>query len=448
MAAPVINGKTQFFDAAGVSLALGSVAFYIPGTLTPKDTWQDSAGTILNTNPVALDASGSAIIYGNGSYRQIVKDSLGNTIWDQVAQSVPTVVSLSGTGGAAQVGMSAGGTVESVLASLIGYNGSILATPNLYTPQAPTANQSGFGVVNRLLVQRANAEGAAGTPITYDALLRPEFYIERHSGGSLSDYQSGESNVLLAPSFFISTTAESTSTNALSGIHSRMISDTTAPAAPAATGVAHAAGAPGQAIINTSVNDLCAYTGYARAGAPTSTANRSIWAANFIVAHASGNVPANCVGVEIDVIPEVTPASGSDVGITDNFTGIWIQAAGTNGTTLAPMWATCGLFISSATNTTGFVQGIRLTASCKTWAMNLTNNATTAGAHGVSIQTACTDPNHNILVAQALGTAGTQLAVSGTLANPISIKVNSTLRNVQTKAFSTLAAGDLVLIGV
>jgi hypothetical protein len=77
-------GKQQFFDAAGVSLALGSVAFFIPGTTTPKDTWQDSGQTTLNTNPVALDASGSAIVYVSGAYRQIVKDLLGNTIWDQV----------------------------------------------------------------------------------------------------------------------------------------------------------------------------------------------------------------------------------------------------------------------------------------------------------------------------------------------------------------------------
>lgn len=58
--------------------------FYIPNTLTPKNTWQDSGLTILNTNPVNLDAAGRAVIWGSGSYRQIVKDAVGNTIWDQV----------------------------------------------------------------------------------------------------------------------------------------------------------------------------------------------------------------------------------------------------------------------------------------------------------------------------------------------------------------------------
>jgi hypothetical protein len=86
MAVPVLNGKTQFLDAAGVSLALGTVTLYVPGTTTPKQTWQDQAKTILNTLPtINLDAGGYAMIYGSGAYRQIVKDSIGTTIWDQIA---------------------------------------------------------------------------------------------------------------------------------------------------------------------------------------------------------------------------------------------------------------------------------------------------------------------------------------------------------------------------
>src|ERR1035437_2412712 len=55
---------------------------YVPLTLTPQNTWQDSAQTILNTNPVVLDSRGQATIYGVGSYRQIVTDSLGNVQYD------------------------------------------------------------------------------------------------------------------------------------------------------------------------------------------------------------------------------------------------------------------------------------------------------------------------------------------------------------------------------
>lgn len=83
MATILPTGETTFLDANGLPLAGGTVEFYIPGTTTPKDTWQNAAQSILNSNPVTLDSAGRAIIYGSGSYRQIVKDSLGNLVWDQ-----------------------------------------------------------------------------------------------------------------------------------------------------------------------------------------------------------------------------------------------------------------------------------------------------------------------------------------------------------------------------
>jgi hypothetical protein len=77
------NAKQQFLDGNGNPLAGGFVYFYIPSTTTFKNTYQNAALTILNTNPIILDSAGEAIIYGNGSYRQIVTDVNGNLIWDQ-----------------------------------------------------------------------------------------------------------------------------------------------------------------------------------------------------------------------------------------------------------------------------------------------------------------------------------------------------------------------------
>lgn len=99
------NAEQTFLDQSGVPLAGGSVQFFIPNTSTPKATYQDAGNTILNTNPVILDTGGRAIIYGTGQYRQVLKDSLGNTIWDQLTQDISTVVSLwcgsaTGTGNA------------------------------------------------------------------------------------------------------------------------------------------------------------------------------------------------------------------------------------------------------------------------------------------------------------------------------------------------------------
>lgn len=80
--------KTTFVDQNGKPLTSGTVDFYVPGTTTRKTTWQDSSETIANTNPVVLDAAGRAIILGEGSYRQVVKDRNGNLIWDQVTSSI------------------------------------------------------------------------------------------------------------------------------------------------------------------------------------------------------------------------------------------------------------------------------------------------------------------------------------------------------------------------
>lgn len=78
----VPNGKQQFIDINGAPLVGGLVYFYLPNTLTPKNTWQDAAQVTLNANPIILDSRGQAIIYGTGAYRQIVTDSLGNQVWD------------------------------------------------------------------------------------------------------------------------------------------------------------------------------------------------------------------------------------------------------------------------------------------------------------------------------------------------------------------------------
>lgn len=93
------NAKTQFLDGNAVPLAGGFVHFYIPSTTTPKTTWQDSAGTNPNTNPVVLDGNGEALIWGSGAYRQVVTDSLGSLIWDQITidPGYAVVTSFSGT---------------------------------------------------------------------------------------------------------------------------------------------------------------------------------------------------------------------------------------------------------------------------------------------------------------------------------------------------------------
>jgi hypothetical protein len=84
------NAKQQFLDANGNPLAGGFVYYYIPSTTTFKNTYQNAALTILNSNPIILDSAGECIAYGVGSFRQIVTDVNGNLIWDQPTLSLVT----------------------------------------------------------------------------------------------------------------------------------------------------------------------------------------------------------------------------------------------------------------------------------------------------------------------------------------------------------------------
>ncbi len=84
--------KTIFVDANGVPLASGKVYTYVPNTSTFKTSWQDSGATIPNANPIILDSSGGCYLWGNGAYRELVQDSLGNTIFDAVTADLGSAI--------------------------------------------------------------------------------------------------------------------------------------------------------------------------------------------------------------------------------------------------------------------------------------------------------------------------------------------------------------------
>lgn len=96
-AALLPNATQVFLDNNGKPLSSGTINFYIPGTTTPKMVWQDANQTTPWTQPITLTAAGRPPtdkgIYGNGTYRQIVKDRNFNIIWDQPTSAV-------GSGGA------------------------------------------------------------------------------------------------------------------------------------------------------------------------------------------------------------------------------------------------------------------------------------------------------------------------------------------------------------
>jgi hypothetical protein len=107
-AALLPNALQQYFDNNGNPLSGGSVGFYYPSTTNLKPVWQDSGEVTPWTNPITLDAGGkppggSGGIYGQGTYRQIVKDASNNLIWDAVT-AAPGTNSITSTGDGDLVG--------------------------------------------------------------------------------------------------------------------------------------------------------------------------------------------------------------------------------------------------------------------------------------------------------------------------------------------------------
>lgn len=96
------NGQQQFIDATGKPYANGRVWFYsnFPTCTILKNTYQNEAGTVLNTNPVQLDAAGRATIFGTGAYCQVLKDANNTTIWTKYTSDTSSASNLGwgGTG--------------------------------------------------------------------------------------------------------------------------------------------------------------------------------------------------------------------------------------------------------------------------------------------------------------------------------------------------------------
>lgn len=146
-------GEQTFFDSNGQVLASGCVFFYVPGTTSPKATYQNSAQTIANTNPVQLDAAGRAIIYGTGTYRQVVtkagtNPSLpcsppGDQIWDQLTADTSSSTTI--------------------------YAGASSGTPNAITVNAPAFSGTDGQVINYISTN-TNTGGATLNPSGFGAV--------------------------------------------------------------------------------------------------------------------------------------------------------------------------------------------------------------------------------------------------------------------------------------
>lgn len=146
------NGKQHFDDNNGRPLVAGRVYYYIPNTSTSKNTWQDEAQTILNTNPIILDARGECTAWGSGRYRQVVRDQFGNLIWDKIVADIGS--QFAEPDGAALVGFSQEGP-EAVDRNLLEKNREIVSVTD-YIGADPTGATPSDDAIESALDATAN----------------------------------------------------------------------------------------------------------------------------------------------------------------------------------------------------------------------------------------------------------------------------------------------------
>lgn len=116
-AALVPNAKQTFLGTTGAPLSAGTVTMYTPNSTNKKTTWVDPNQASTNTNPIVLDAAGRGIIFGQGNYRQVVKDKNGVQIWDSFT---------SASGSSAPSG--ATGTDTAPVGSVMAFSGFVVPT--------------------------------------------------------------------------------------------------------------------------------------------------------------------------------------------------------------------------------------------------------------------------------------------------------------------------------
>lgn len=96
------------FSSNGVPMVGGTLETYIAGSTTPATTWQDSALTIANTNPISLDARGECVLWLDPAvvYKFVLKNAQGVIQWTQDNISNPAALrlDLAASSGASLVG--------------------------------------------------------------------------------------------------------------------------------------------------------------------------------------------------------------------------------------------------------------------------------------------------------------------------------------------------------
>jgi hypothetical protein len=198
MAAPVILAIDQYCDADGNPYAGGTIATYIPGTSTPKQTWLDPDQIALNTNPLVLDAAGRGTMWGDGLYRIILRDSIGNLIFDVDGTTIvsaamaPVVAAPTIADALVLLGLSGGSVADEAAARAAADSAEQLARIAADTLEANT-RATNITDLQTALTTEANNRIAA------DAALQAEIdALTPGGGGGAIAVQAGTATIPLA----------------------------------------------------------------------------------------------------------------------------------------------------------------------------------------------------------------------------------------------------------
>lgn len=409
------NGSTVIAEALRISN--NAVAI---NNSTPN-TWAGAAGDGVlqigaQASLAALTGGISASLINNASY--------GGT-WTYQQNAAASMLALQGgslTLYGAPVGAAGAGVGWLQLAL---FSTTLLTVSTPYSFGGAPEYAETTGVISNTAVGMALKQGTVAAPKTNTTLNTPVLYIERYTNNADdTTVWSGWSNVRMIPAILVESISNSADRGNPVGIAARSSSSF---------------GAPTTNTTGPLVGGV--FMGYSSAG---SGQHREIFGAN-IIANFSNNgatKPKNCVGIEVDVIPGVDSGTGAP-GNTDNFTGVWVQAAGYNGATNTNAVCTAAIYVSDA-NLSGGVRGgwqwgLYLKSNFRQNAVYIANDYATGNGLAVIVQPIT---SANIIINLFSNNGGTEnFRVDCDPANSVWARVNSTLKQLVVGAADSGGVG-------